>query len=40
MKFIEEIINFLKSKNKKISLFPIYEEWIDLGTDIKRLKRY
>ena len=40
MKFIEEIISFLKSKNKKISLFPIYEEWIDLGTDIKRLKKY
>ncbi len=40
MKYIEEVINFLKRKKKKISLFPVYEEWVDLGTDIKRLKRY
>ena len=38
-KNVEELINNLKKKNKKISLFPIYENWHDLGSDIKNLKK-
>ncbi len=37
-KNIEELVNHLKKKNEKISLFPIYENWLDLGSDYKNFK--
>tara|TARA_B110000977_G_scaffold201844_1_gene299222 strand:- start:15355 stop:16392 length:1038 start_codon:yes stop_codon:yes gene_type:complete len=35
---IEDLIYSLKSKNYSISLYPIYENWLDLGTETKALK--
>ena len=35
---IEDLINTLINKNYDISLFPIYEEWLDLGSETKALK--
>jgi len=40
IKFIEELIEFFKKKKLQINLFPIFEDWIDLGSDIKRLKKF
>lgn len=37
---IEDIINYLVSQNKDINLFPIYENWNDLGSNIKKLKKF
>ena len=40
LKNIEDLINYLNRKNKKILTFPIFENWKDLGQDKKDLKRF
>ena len=36
---IIELINILQKKSYKISVYPIYENWQDLGQNLKNLKR-
>jgi NDP-sugar pyrophosphorylase family protein len=38
---INTFVNFLLNKNIKISVFPIYENWTDVGikSELKKIKR-
>ena len=37
-----DLFNYLKSKNKKLYVFPIYESWIDLAnsSDLNEAKQF
>jgi dTDP-glucose pyrophosphorylase len=37
---LNDLVDFLVKKNKRINVYPIIEDWRDFGEDIKNLKEY
>ena len=37
---VDELINYLVLKKKKINIFHMVEKWQDFGQDIETLKKY